>query len=67
MAIWSKTGVCALPIAEKRGVTQATLSEHKRVLVKAGLIRSRRIKQWIFYKRDEEYLTKIRTSLLADL
>ena len=31
-----KDGVCALLLAEKLGITQATLSEHMRVLVKAG-------------------------------
>ncbi|TIL39634.1 MAG: helix-turn-helix transcriptional regulator, partial [Mesorhizobium sp.] len=39
-------GVCALLIAEKLGITQATLSEHMRVLTQAGLLRSKRIKQW---------------------
>ncbi|KAA1178113.1 winged helix-turn-helix transcriptional regulator [Rhizobium tropici] len=46
-------GVCALLIAEKLEISQATLSEHMRILVQAGLVRPRRIKQWIFYKRDE--------------
>jgi len=46
-------GVCGLYIAEKLGVGQPTLSEHMRVLVQAGLVRSKRIRQWTFYKRDE--------------
>lgn len=46
-------GVCALLIAEKLEISQATLSEHMRILVQAGLVRPKRIKQWIFYKRDE--------------
>src|SRR2546421_12242760 len=46
-------GVCGLFIAQKLGVGQPTASEHLRVLVQAGLIRSKRIKQWTFYKRDE--------------
>ncbi|WP_217572746.1 helix-turn-helix transcriptional regulator [Mesorhizobium sp. GbtcB19] len=46
-------GVCALLIAEKLGITQATLSEHMRVLTQAGLLSTKRIKQWIFYRRDE--------------
>jgi DNA-binding transcriptional ArsR family regulator len=33
-----KDGVCALLLAEKLGITQATLSEHMRVLVQAGLV-----------------------------
>ncbi|TJW72129.1 MAG: winged helix-turn-helix transcriptional regulator, partial [Mesorhizobium sp.] len=53
-------GVCALLIAEKLGITQATLSEHMRVLTQAGLLRSKRIKQWIFYRRDEGRIAETR-------
>ncbi|RWC28981.1 helix-turn-helix transcriptional regulator [Mesorhizobium sp.] len=53
-------GVCALLIAEKLGITQATLSEHMRVLTQAGLLRARRIKQWTFYCRDEDRIAGIR-------
>jgi DNA-binding transcriptional ArsR family regulator len=60
-------GVCALLIAEKLGITQATLSEHMRVLVQSGLVRPKRIKQWIFYRRDEACIRNIRTELLANL
>jgi ArsR family transcriptional regulator len=60
-------GVCALLIAEKLGITQATLSEHLRVLSQAGLLRHKRIKQWIFYRRDEERIGAVKAGLLADL
>ena len=60
-------GVCALLIAEKLGVTQATLSEHMRVLVQAGLVRSKRIKQWIFYSRDEDRIRATKAKLFANL
>jgi DNA-binding transcriptional ArsR family regulator len=53
-------GVCALLIAEKLGITQATLSEHMRVLTQAGLLRSKRIKQWTFYRRDEGRIAETR-------
>ncbi|GLQ82096.1 transcriptional regulator [Mesorhizobium huakuii] len=56
-------GVCALLIAEKLGITQATLSEHMRVLTQAGLLRPKRIKQWTFYRRDEDRIAKTRTLL----
>jgi DNA-binding transcriptional ArsR family regulator len=49
-----RDGVCSLFIAQKLAVTQPTSSEHLRILEDAGLIRERRIKQWTFYKRDEE-------------
>ncbi|MFS8111654.1 helix-turn-helix domain-containing protein [Rhizobium jaguaris] len=52
-------GVCALLIAEKLEISQATLSEHMRILVQAGLLRPKRIKQWIFYKRDESRMAAL--------
>ena len=48
-----RDGVCGVFIAQKLGVSQPTASEHLRVLVQAGLLRAKRIKQWTFYKRDE--------------
>jgi DNA-binding transcriptional ArsR family regulator len=62
-----KDGVCALLLADKLGITQATLSEHMRVLVQAELVRPKRIKQWIFYRRDEERIRAIKADLLANL
>ena len=62
-----KDGVCALYLAEKLGVTQATLSEHMRVLVQAGLVKAKRVKQWTFYRRDEQRLSSLKKELLARL
>ena len=60
-------GVCAALIAEKLGISQPTLSEHMRVLSQAGLVKSKRIKQWIFYKRDEARIKDIKRSIAARL
>lgn len=49
-----KDGVCGLFIANKLGVGQPTASEHLRILVQAGLLKAKRIKQWTFYARDEK-------------
>jgi DNA-binding transcriptional ArsR family regulator len=62
-----KDGVCALLLAEKLGITQATLSEHMRVLVQAELVLSKRIKQWTFYRRDEARIRAIKADLHANL
>jgi ArsR family transcriptional regulator len=56
-------GVCGVLIAEKLGVSQPTVSEHLRVLAQAGLLRGKRIKQWTFYKRDEERIAHIKESI----
>jgi ArsR family transcriptional regulator len=53
-------GVCGVFIAEKLGISQPTVSEHLRVLAHAGLLRGKRIKQWTFYKRDEERIAQIK-------
>ena len=52
-------------IAEKLGVSQPTVSEHMRLLVRAGLVRARRIKQWTFYRRDDERLAEVLRTLRA--
>src|ERR1700730_15178694 len=62
-----KDCVCALLLAEKLGITQATLSEHMRVLVQAELVVPKRIKQWTFYRRDEQRIRAIKTELVANL
>jgi ArsR family transcriptional regulator len=60
-------GVCTVFIAEKLGVSQPTVSEHLRVLADAGLIRGKRIKQWIFYKRDEARIRAIKKTIQAKI
>lgn len=57
-----KDGVCGVLIAVKLRVSQPTASEHLRILSQAGLIRSKRIKKWTFYKRNEN-----RIRMLKDL
>jgi DNA-binding transcriptional ArsR family regulator len=60
-------GVCGVLIAEKLGVSQPTLSEHMRILVQAGLVTPKRIKQWTFYRRDEAGIAAIKAALSAEL
>jgi DNA-binding transcriptional ArsR family regulator len=60
-----KDGVCGLSIARKLNVSQPTASEHLKVLMQAGLIRGKRIKQWTFYKRDEARIRKMKNRILA--
>ena len=46
-------GVCASQF-ERCGLSQSTVSAHLSVLQRAGLVTTRRVGQWIFYKRNEE-------------
>jgi ArsR family transcriptional regulator len=44
-------------------VTQASVSEHLKILTDLGLLRSKRIKQWTFYKRDEKRIAAAKSAL----
>ena len=54
-------------IAEKLGVSRPTVSEHLKVLSQAGLLSSRRVKQWTFYKRDEARISQFKRALAAKI
>ena len=56
-------GVCGLLIAEKLGISQPTVTEHMKLLVDIGAVRAKRIKQWTFYKRDEERIAAIKAAI----
>jgi DNA-binding transcriptional ArsR family regulator len=60
-------GVCGVLIARKLRVTQPTASEHLKILARAGLLRTKRIKQWTFYKRDESQIKKIKSLISASI
>jgi DNA-binding transcriptional ArsR family regulator len=62
-----RDGVCAVLIAEKLGISQPTLSEHMRVLCQAGLVDSKRIKQWTFYRRNEMRIRELKRAIAAGL
>jgi DNA-binding transcriptional ArsR family regulator len=58
-----KDGVCGLLIARKLRISQPTASEHLKILVQAGLIRAKRIKQWTFYKRNEPAIRSLKKEI----
>ena len=60
-------GVCGVLIAEKLRVSQPTASEHMKILLLAGLVRAKRIKQWTFYKRDEAKIDELKRTVFARL
>ena len=60
-----KDGVCGVFIARKLRVSQPTASEHMKILLRAGLVRAKRIKQWTFYKRDEPGIKKLKKMIVA--
>jgi DNA-binding transcriptional ArsR family regulator len=46
-------GVCAGRIDAHCGLSQSTVSAHLAALQKAGLVTSKRVGQWVFFKRNE--------------
>jgi ArsR family transcriptional regulator len=59
-------GVCASQF-ERCGLSQSTVSAHLGTLQRAGLVTTRRVGQWIFYKRNEETIAEFLTCLQRDL
>jgi DNA-binding transcriptional ArsR family regulator len=62
-----KDGVCGLLIARKLRVSQPTASEHLKILLQAGLIRAKRIKQWTFYKRNEPAIRSLKKEIQTEV
>ena len=60
-------GVCVVFIADKLGVAQPTATIHLQILKRAGLLTSRRVGQWTFYKRDDAAITLAKQQLLVSL
>ena len=58
-----KDGVCGVLIAQKLGVSQPTASEHLKILSHAGFLKSKRIKQWTFYRRNGPAIQAIKQQL----
>jgi ArsR family transcriptional regulator len=59
-------GVCSLFIAQKLGVSQPTCGEHLRVLAQAGLVRGTKIKQWVYYQRDEVRIAEVKAMMSGE-
>ena len=63
----AEDGVCVLFIANKLGVAQPTATAHMQALARAGLVTSKRIGQWTFYKRDEAALADLKQKITEEL
>jgi ArsR family transcriptional regulator len=61
-----RDGVCSLYIAKKLGVSQPTAAEHLKVLERAGLIQGKRIKQWVFYRRQQRRIDEVKHAFQRD-
>lgn len=60
-------GVCAGLIDVRCGLSQSTVSAHLATLQRANLVTSRKIGQWIFFKRDEATIAAFLTQMRDEL
>ena len=62
-----KDGVCVIFIAEKLGVAQPTATAHLQTLARSGLVTSKRVGQWTFYKRNEAAIKTLTRTIRDEL
>lgn len=60
-------GVCCGQIDQRCGLSQSTVSAHLATMHRAGLIRSQKVGQWHFYKRNEETIQAFLDTLGKEL
>ena len=62
-----RDGVCVIFIADKLGVAQPTATTHLQTLARAGLVTSKRVGQWTFYKRNEAAIKALKRAIRESL
>lgn len=60
-------GVCAGLIDQRTGLSQSTVSAHLATLQRAELVTSKRVGQWIFFKRNEATIRAFLKHMNGDL
>jgi DNA-binding transcriptional ArsR family regulator len=60
-------GVCAGKIDARCGLSQSTVSAHLAALQRAGLVTSKRVGQWVFFKRNEAVIQAFLEHMNAQL
>jgi DNA-binding transcriptional ArsR family regulator len=66
-SLGKEVGLCACDIELRIQLSQPTISHHMSILRKAGLVKAKKLGQWIWYRRDEaaldEFMRTLRESL----
>lgn len=60
-------GVCAGLIDARTGLSQSTVSVHLATLQRAELVTSKRIGQWVFFKRNDATIALFKQHIDTDL
>lgn len=60
-------GVCAGKFDQRCGLSQSTVSAHLAILQRAGLVTSRKVGQWHFFKRNEAVIAEFLRQMSDEL
>ncbi len=60
-------GVCVGDIRDKIGLGQSTISQYLALLQKSGLLETRRIGQWTYYRRNEDVIKELESFICKRL
>lgn len=58
-------GACNLYITDKLGVSQPAASRHMKVLVEAGLVTASPRSGWVYYRRNDVAMKRLKSELAA--
>ena len=60
-------GVCCGLIDKRTGLSQSTVSAHLATLQRAELVTTKRVGQWVFYRRNEDMIQAFLAHMNGDL
>ncbi|HTR68330.1 MAG TPA: metalloregulator ArsR/SmtB family transcription factor [Terriglobales bacterium] len=61
------TGLCASDIEVRISLTQPTISHHMAILSQADLVETKKIGQWVWYRRNETAISEFIRALKKNL
>ena len=56
-------GLCACDVEQAIGLSQAAVSHHMAILIRAGLVEAEKRGRWMFYRRKEAALARLAASI----
>lgn len=60
-------GVCVGSIQDKSGLSQSVISSYLDMMQKAGLLESKRIGKWTYYRRNEQVIQELGNFIKKEL
>jgi DNA-binding transcriptional ArsR family regulator len=60
-------GMCASDVEQRLSLAQPTVSHHLRLLKRAGLVETKKIGQWIWFRRNESALRHLLRTIKKEM